>query len=46
MPSSSAPAGVTVRNPYFERTPLDIVTAIISDIGVLGTGMVPDVCEH
>ena len=38
------PAGVTVRNPYFELTPLDAVTAIISDVGVLGAGMVADVC--
>jgi len=40
---SEPPAGVTVRNPYFERTPLDPVTAVISDIGVLGAGMIPDV---
>ena len=40
------PEGVEVRNPYFESTPLDLVTAVISDTGVLGTGMVPDVCEH
>lgn len=40
------PDGVEVRNPYFESTPLDLVTAVISDIGVLGAGMIPDVCEH
>ena len=40
------PSGVDVRNPYFESTPLDLVTALISDLGILGTGMVPDVCEH
>lgn len=40
------PVGVDVRNPYFESTPLDLVTAVISDIGVLGAGMIPDVCEH
>lgn len=39
------PRGVTVRNPYFEVTPLDGVTAVISDAGILGAGMVPDVCE-
>ena len=39
------PPGVEVRNPYFESTPLDLVTAVISDIGVLGSGMVPDVCQ-
>ena len=43
---ADAPSGVDVRNPYFESTPLDLVTAVVSDIGVLGTGMVPDVCEH
>jgi ribose 1,5-bisphosphate isomerase len=40
------PSGVAVRNPYFERTPLDLVASIISDIGVLGAGMVPDVCDE
>jgi translation initiation factor 2B subunit (eIF-2B alpha/beta/delta family) len=41
---NSAPAGIEVRNPYFERTTLDVVTAVISDAGVLGVGMVPEVC--
>lgn len=40
-----APAGVIVRNPYFESTPLDLVTSLITDAGVLGVGMVGDVCE-
>jgi translation initiation factor 2B subunit (eIF-2B alpha/beta/delta family) len=40
----AAPSGVAVRNPYFEPTPLDLVTAVISDAGVLGSGMVGDVC--
>jgi ribose 1,5-bisphosphate isomerase len=39
------PPGVEVRNPYFESTPLDLVTSVISDAGVLGTGMIPDVCD-
>lgn len=39
------PPGVEVCNPYFEATPLDLVATIISDAGVLGSGMVPDVCE-
>jgi translation initiation factor 2B subunit (eIF-2B alpha/beta/delta family) len=43
---AEAPAAVDVRNPYFESTPLDLVAAVISDIGVLGSGMIPDVCEH
>jgi translation initiation factor 2B subunit (eIF-2B alpha/beta/delta family) len=42
----SPPHGVQVHNGYFEATPLDLVTAVISDIGVLGTGMVPDVCAR
>ena len=41
----SPPAGVEVRNPYFESTPLDLVTSVISDAGLLGAGMVPDVCN-
>jgi translation initiation factor 2B subunit (eIF-2B alpha/beta/delta family) len=40
------PAGVLVRNPYFEQTPLDLVTSLITDVGVLGAGMVPDVCNE
>jgi translation initiation factor 2B subunit (eIF-2B alpha/beta/delta family) len=41
----SPPAGVAVRNPYFEMIPLHLVSNIISDIGVLEPGMVRDVCE-
>jgi translation initiation factor eIF-2B subunit delta len=41
----SPPPGVEVRNPYFESTPLDLVTGVVSDIGLLGAGMVPQVCE-
>jgi ribose 1,5-bisphosphate isomerase len=41
----SAPPGVTVRNRYFERIPLDLMTAMISDIGVLGAALVPDACH-
>ena len=40
------PPGVTVRNPYFEATPLDLITGVISDAGVLGAGMVADVCTE
>jgi len=39
-----APAGVAVRNPYFESTPLDLVTGIITDAGVLGAALAPEVC--
>jgi translation initiation factor 2B subunit (eIF-2B alpha/beta/delta family) len=38
------PAGVTVRNPYFEPTPLDLVSAVVSEAGVLGAALVPDAC--
>lgn len=41
----AAPASVTVRNPYFEATSLDLVTAVISDAGVLGAALVRDVCR-
>ena len=40
------PATVTVRNPYFEPTPVDLVASVITDVGVLGAGMVPDVCNE
>ena len=32
---TTPPPGVTVRNPYFERVPLTLVSAVISDVGVL-----------
>jgi translation initiation factor 2B subunit (eIF-2B alpha/beta/delta family) len=38
------PAGVEVRNPYFEPTPLDLVGAVVTDAGVIGTADVPGVC--
>ena len=39
------PPGVGVRNLYFERTPLDTVTGVISDVGLLGIDRVRQVCE-
>lgn len=40
-----APApGVTVENRYFEVVPLDLATAVITDMGVLGVDMVPAAC--
>ena len=39
-----APAGVQVRNPYFEAVPLDLVSAVITDAGVIGAADVPQVC--
>ena len=38
------PPGVQVVNPYFEATPLDLVTAVFTDSGVLGVDMVPAAC--
>jgi translation initiation factor 2B subunit (eIF-2B alpha/beta/delta family) len=39
------PPGVTVRNPYFEPVPLELVTSLITDLGVLGAGMAAEVCR-
>jgi translation initiation factor 2B subunit (eIF-2B alpha/beta/delta family) len=41
----SPPAGVSVRNPYFERIPLDLVSSVITDAGVIGAGSVPEFCS-
>ena len=38
------PARVRVRNPCFEATSLDLVSAVISEAGVLGGAMVVDAC--
>ena len=38
------PANVLVRNPYFEIVPLDLVSGVISDLGVLSFDMVGEVC--
>lgn len=42
---SDAPEGVIVRNPYFERVPLDLATAVLTDAGALGPGMVEEACR-
>ena len=41
----SPPAGVAVRNPYFESTPLELVASLMTDMGVLGASLAIDVCE-
>jgi len=41
---SEPPAGVAVANPYFERTPLDLVTALVTDVGVIGARDAAAVC--
>ncbi|HJN45182.1 MAG: hypothetical protein QGI10_06955 [Vicinamibacterales bacterium] len=38
------PPGVTVRNPYFERVPLTLVRAVLSDGGMLDAGQVMKSC--
>ena len=39
------PTGVTVRNPYFEPTPAHLITAVMSDVGLLTPAMLADACE-
>jgi len=41
----AAPPGTLVRNPYFEAVPLDLVSGIISDHGVIGAALATDVCR-
>ena len=41
---SEAVGGVRVRNPYFERIPVDRITTAITDLGLVGAGAIPDVC--
>ena len=41
----AAPAAVSVCNPYFEKVPMDLLTSVISDLGVLGPAMVPEACQ-
>ena len=31
-------------NPIFEQTPVDLVTVVISDVGLLGADLAPGVC--
>ncbi len=40
-----APGGVAVRNRYFERVPIDLLTGIITDAGVLAAGMIAEACR-
>ena len=39
------PAGVTVRNPYFEATPNELVHSFITDVGLIGSALTAVVCE-
>ena len=40
-----APPGVSVRNPLFERVPLERVAGVLSDAGLLAGAMVGEACE-
>lgn len=42
---AEAPPRVIVRNPYFESTPLDLVTSVITDVGVLSPADVAELCD-
>lgn len=41
----NAPDGVSVSNPLFERVPLDRVSGVITDSGMLSGDMIGSVCE-
>jgi translation initiation factor 2B subunit (eIF-2B alpha/beta/delta family) len=41
---NTAPAGVSVRNPYLERVPLELITAIITDGGLMPAANVAAFC--
>ena len=40
-----SPPRVSVKNPFFERVPHDLITAVVSDAGVLAGEMVGAACE-
>lgn len=40
----AAPAGIVVRNPYLERVPLDLITGIITDGGLMPAANVAGFC--
>jgi ribose 1,5-bisphosphate isomerase len=40
-----APSGVTVRNAWFERVPIDSVASVITDAGTLSHRMVAEACR-
>jgi translation initiation factor 2B subunit (eIF-2B alpha/beta/delta family) len=42
---ADAPGSVTVRNPYFERVPLHLVTGVVTDAGALSPDMVKEACR-
>ncbi len=42
---ASAPAGVSILNPYFERIPIDEAAAFVTDAGPIGSDSVAEVCR-
>jgi translation initiation factor 2B subunit (eIF-2B alpha/beta/delta family) len=40
-----SPPGVTVRNAYFERMPIDLVASVITDAGALSGTMIAEACR-
>ncbi len=40
-----APAGVRVRNAWFEKVPADLLSGIIADTGTLLPGMLDEACR-
>jgi translation initiation factor 2B subunit (eIF-2B alpha/beta/delta family) len=42
---SDAPARIRVRNAYFERVPIDMVTACVTDVGLLAGSMIDEACR-
>jgi translation initiation factor 2B subunit (eIF-2B alpha/beta/delta family) len=39
------PAGVAVRNPYFERVGIDLVSGVLTDAGLLAADMIGEACR-
>ena len=39
------PHGVTVANPYFEKVPLEVAAMFVTDVGAIGPGSVPELCQ-
>jgi translation initiation factor eIF-2B subunit delta len=40
-----APATISIRNPYFERTPLELVAGVVTDVGMLSSDAVAQLCK-
>ena len=39
------PQGVAVANPYFEKVPLEAAAMFVTDVGAIGPGSVPELCQ-